>query len=87
MSSKVNFASALIATLFIPPALGFAETRPIHRGAWPIYDWLNHQPTEDELRAFHERDVSRSQAREVDRLYDQLMIMSKRNVEQHPALP
>jgi hypothetical protein len=46
---------------------------PGHLGATPIYNGFDHQPTEYELRALHEQDVNRNQAREVDRLYDELM--------------
>jgi hypothetical protein len=95
MSGKFLFAGVLVAAALAPAGLGIAkeglrsaqETRQVHPGPWPIYDWLNHQPTEDELRAAHERDVSRSQAREIDRLYDQLMSTSDKNLGLAPARP
>ena len=46
---------------------------PLHRGPWPIRDGRNYQPTEHELRALHQEDVTLDQAREIDRLYDQLL--------------
>jgi hypothetical protein len=46
---------------------------PLHSGPWPIHNGRNYQPTEDELRALHLEDVTPDQAREIDRLYDQLM--------------
>ena len=46
---------------------------PLHRGPWPIRDGHNYQPTEHELRALHQDDVTLDQAREIDRLYDQLL--------------
>jgi hypothetical protein len=88
MPRKFVFASALVAALFIPAGSGIAQNAgPVHKGAWPIYDWRNHQPTEDELEAMHDRDVSRAQAREIDQLYDQLMSSSQENLERRPALP
>jgi hypothetical protein len=88
MSSKFVFASALVAALSIPAGLGIAkDPPPVHQGPWPIYHWLNLQPTEDELRALHEQDVTRAQAREIDRLYDQLMSGSKQILRRHPAPP
>ena len=88
MSSKFIFAGALVAALSIPAGLGIAQDAPpVHKPPWPIYNWLNHQPTEDELRALHEQDVTRAQAREIDRLYDELMSSSKRIPGQRPAQP
>ena len=46
---------------------------PLHKGPWPICNGLNYQPTERELRALHQEDVTPDQAREIDRLYDQLL--------------
>jgi hypothetical protein len=57
-------------------ALGAADAEgvaPPHRGPWPIRDGRNYQPTEHELRALHQDDVTRDQAREIDRLYDKLL--------------
>jgi hypothetical protein len=47
-----------------------------HWGPWPIYNGFNHQPTEYELRALHHQDVTPDEARELDRLYDQLLSSS-----------
>lgn len=57
-----------------------------HHGAWLIYDWHGHQPTQDQLNALHLRDVTPNQAREVDRLYNQLESSSSRILKQEPAL-
>jgi hypothetical protein len=57
-------------------ALDAANTEdapPLHKGPWPIRNGLNYQPTEQELRALHQEDVTPDQAREIDRLYDQLL--------------
>ena len=50
---------------------------PLHKGPWPIRNGRNYQPTEHELRALHEEDVTPGQAREIDRLYDQLLASSE----------
>ena len=47
---------------------------PLHREPWPIHNGRNYQPTEDELRVLHLEDVTPDQAREIDRLYDQLLV-------------
>ena len=56
---------------------------PLHRGPWPIHNGRNYQPTEDELRALHLEDVTPDQAREIDRLYDQLLAGRER--VRHPT--
>jgi hypothetical protein len=53
---------------------------PLHKGPWPICNGLNYQPTERELRALHEEDVTPDQAREIDRLYDQLLASNDHRV-------
>ena len=58
---------------------------PPHSGPWPIHNGRNYQPTEDELRALHLQDVTRDQAREIDRLYDQLLAGSEKVRNRHPA--
>jgi hypothetical protein len=57
----------------ICPSCGGAEDAPVHERWSPIYNGFNHQPTEDELRALHQQDVTRDQAQETERLYHQLM--------------
>ena len=54
---------------------------------WPIYNGFDHQPTENELRALHEQDVTPAQADEIDKLYDQLMSADKKILGSHPKLP
>jgi hypothetical protein len=58
---------------------------PLHEGPWPIQNDHNYQPTEHELRALHERDVTPREAREIDRLYDQLLGSSGKVRNRHPA--
>ena len=73
MSSKFVFGVALVASLLLAN-IGFAEDTPLfHKGPWPIHNGRNYQPTEHELRALHQDDVTRDQAREIDRLYDKLL--------------
>ena len=54
---------------------------------WPIYNGFDHQPTENELRALHEQDVAPSQAKVIDKLYDQLMSADKGILGNHSILP
>jgi hypothetical protein len=86
MSGKIVFASALVAALLFQVERGVAQDAlPFHRGPWPIYNGLNHQPTQNELRALHHQDVTPDEAREIDRLYDQLLSNSEKILRQHPA--
>jgi hypothetical protein len=88
MPSKVVRACALAAVLSIPPQLGIARDRPgPYASPWPIYNGFNHQPTENELRALHEQDVTPAQADEIDKLYDQLMSADGKILGSHPKLP
>ena len=85
MSSKFFFGSALVASLLLAN-IGFAEDTPLfHKGPWPIHNGRNYQPTEYELRALHQEDVTPDQAREIDRLYDQLLASSENVRSSHPA--
>jgi hypothetical protein len=85
MLSKFVFVSTLVAALLA--RRGAAEEVPrLHSGPWPIYSGFNHQPTQNELKALHQQDVTTDQAREVDRLYDQLLSNSDKILRRHPAL-
>jgi hypothetical protein len=57
----------------ICPSCGGAEDAPVHQRSWPIRHGFKHQPTEYDLRALHQQDVTRGQAQETDELYDRLM--------------
>ena len=86
MSRKVVCAFVLAAALSIPAEIKAAEGEPLlHQGPWPIQDGFDRQPTEDELRASHQQDVTPNQAHEIDRLYDQLMSSSQKILGQDPA--
>ena len=71
MSYKTLFALALIAPLPLAQP-GAAQQTTLHP-SWPIQNGFNHQPTRSELKALHAQDLPPSDAREIDRLYDELM--------------
>ena len=74
MSRKTHFALALVGALSFLAQRGFAQdSGSLHQGAWPIQNGFNRQPTRNELRALHEHDVTSSDAREIDRLYNELI--------------
>jgi hypothetical protein len=80
MSSKAVFRPALVISSLLLANVGYAERAPpVHKGPWPIRDGRNYQPTENELRALHLQDVTPDEAREIDRLYNQLLAA-------HPAI-
>ena len=86
MSSKAAFGTALVlASLFLAKTGFAAGAPPPHHGPWPIHNGLNYQPTENELRALHLEDVTPDQAREIDRLYDQLLAGSEGVRNRHPT--
>jgi hypothetical protein len=74
MTMMMNNMATTIA-LGTPTALAAnAEGAPaLRKGPWPIRNGHNYQPTEHELRALHQEDVTLDEAREIDRLYDQLL--------------
>jgi hypothetical protein len=74
MSHKTLFALTLVAALSLLAEQGIAQdSSSLHEGAWPIQNGFNRQPTQRELRALHDQDVTSGEAREVDRLYNELM--------------
>jgi hypothetical protein len=74
MSSRIVSGIALALASLLLANIGWAkDAMPLHKGPWPIHDGRNHQPTERELRALHLEDVTPDQAREINRLYDQLL--------------
>jgi hypothetical protein len=86
MSSKVVCACALVAALLSPAELGGAKgALAIHREPWPIHNGFNRQPTQDELKALHQQDVTTDQAHEINRLYDELLSTNKQILGQRPA--
>ena len=74
MSSKTLFGIVLVVSSLLLANVGYAEEAlPAHKGPWPIRNGHNYQPTEKELRLLHLQDVTPDEAREIDRLYDQLL--------------
>jgi hypothetical protein len=68
MSHKTLFALALFGALSLLAQQGTAqETQSLHQGPWPIQNGFNRQPTRND------QDVTSDQAREIDRLYNELM--------------
>jgi hypothetical protein len=86
VSSKVVFGVALVLASLSLADNGSAEDSPLlHKGPWPIRNGHNYQPTERELSALHLEDVTADQAREIDRLYGQLLENSEIVRNRHPA--
>jgi hypothetical protein len=86
MSRKIVFGVALALASLLLANIGSAEdSPPLHKGPWPIRNGHNYQPTEHDLRALHLEEVTPDQAREVDRLYDQLLTRSENVHSRHPA--
>ena len=86
MSSKFVLGVALaLASLLFANTGSADDAPPLHKGPWPIRNGRNYQPTEHELRALHLEDVTPDQAREIDRLYDQLLARSEEVHNGHPA--
>jgi hypothetical protein len=79
MSSKTIFGAALVVASLLLANAGYAEqVPPVHKGPWPIHNGHNYQPTDNELRSSHLQDVTPDEARQIDRLYNQLLAV-------HPA--
>lgn len=90
MSGKILFeailAIALTLSLLVPASGAYAESTPLpHEGRWPIRNGHNIQPTEHELRALHLEDVTPDQAREIDRLYNELLANSEGSRKPRPV--
>lgn len=95
MSSKITLevmlkiipGIALALSLLVPASSASAAVvpPPLHEGPWPIRNGHNHQPTEHELKTLHLEDVTPDQAREIDRLYNELLANSEGARKRHPA--
>jgi hypothetical protein len=79
MSGIVLSCMLAAAVLFVGTPVFAKNARLPHDDAWPIYDWHDHQPTQDQLSALHLRDVTRNQARGLDRLYNPARIKQFQN--------
>jgi hypothetical protein len=74
MSRKTIFGPALVISSLLLANVGYAEQAPlVLKGPWPIRNGHNYQPTANDLRSSHLQDVTPGEAREIDRLYDQLL--------------
>jgi hypothetical protein len=70
---KFAMAGAFGAAPSFLGTFGFAQEAPqVHRGDWPIHNGHKYQPNQDELKELDLQDVTRKEAKEVDRLYNQL---------------
>ena len=59
MSHKTLTVFALVGALSFPAHPGIAQEAPsLHQGQWPIQNGIKRQPTQNELRALHDRDVT-----------------------------
>jgi hypothetical protein len=86
MSRKIVFGVALALASLLLADIGSAEDAPsLRKGPWPIRNGHNYQPTEQELRGLHQQDVPPDQAREIDRLYDQLLASGEKGRNRRPA--
>jgi hypothetical protein len=85
MSRIVFGATAALASLLLI-SIGSAEDAPsLRKGSWPIRNGHNYQPTQRELRDLHREHVTSEEAREIDRLYDELLANRKTVRAQYPA--
>ena len=73
MSHRTLLAFAALAPLSLLTQPGIAQQQPMLHPSWPIEGGVKHQPTRNELRALHQQDVPSSDAREIDRLYNELL--------------
>jgi hypothetical protein len=85
MSYKTLFALAALGSVSLLGEPGFAQERPSLHPSWPIQNGFNRQPTQNDLRALHGQDVPPSDAREIDQLYNELMLDNYNNNTHHPG--
>ena len=70
MFHRMPIVAALAGALSCLAQAAVAQnSSPVHGGGWPIQNGVKHQPT----RGAAEGEFSRSQAQEVDKLYDELL--------------
>jgi hypothetical protein len=51
---------------------GLQDASPPHQSFGPEHNWHKHQPTQGELNDSDLQDVTRKEAQEIDRMYNQL---------------
>jgi len=70
---KFAIAGALVPAMSFLAAFAFAQgAPPVHRDDWPIHNSHKYQPTQDDLEKLDTQDITRKEAKEVNRLYNQL---------------
>jgi hypothetical protein len=79
MSYKTLFALALLGALTLLAQEGTAQ-ETLHQGPWPVQNGFNRQPTGNN------QDVTANQAREIDRLYDELMSGDENRKTHHTGI-
>jgi len=78
MLHKTLIVFALVgAAPFLAQPASAQDSSSVHGGDWPIQGGVKHQPTRGEAGAA--REFSQGQAREIDRLYDQLLSSGDRS--------
>ena len=82
MTGKIAYAVAL-ASLLLAGSGSAEDAGSLRKGSWPIRNGHNYQPTARELRSMERQDVTPDQAREIDRLYDELMANSAKFRKRH----
>ena len=83
------YAMLAVTTIAVGPTALTAnagDAQPFHERPWPIRNGFDYQPTEQELRASGQEDITPHEAREIDRLYNQLL-PSREKVRNRPAAP
>jgi hypothetical protein len=86
MPGKIVFIGVMVLASLLLASAGLAEdARLPHKGEWPIQNGRNYQPTQHDLKALDFEDVTPDQARELDRLYDQLLSGGEKVRNRRPA--
>ena len=68
MLHKIPVVFGVVGALSLLSHPGIAQnSSSVHEGQWPIQNGVKHQPTGDG------QDITPDQAREIDRLYDELL--------------
>jgi hypothetical protein len=66
-------AAAVLGSMLLANVAGAEEASLPRNGPWPIRNGQNYQPTERQLRALNQEDVTPDQARDIDLLYNKLL--------------
>jgi hypothetical protein len=86
MTGRIVLGGALaLASLLLAGIASAEDVAPPRKRPWPIQSGHNYQPTEQELKDMHQQDLSPDQAREVDRLYEQLLASDEKVRKRRPA--